>query len=314
MERYTVAVTGAAGIVGTRLVQQLLRANYAVHAFVRTQPPVGHPLSQNHVTLTVMDFATAPEQLIVQSIVSHHPIAVIHCAAWVDVNGCEQQPELAYLINTQTTKNLARACARAHIHFAFISTEYVFDGALPPGQCYQESDSVHPLNHYGISKVQAELAIQEAYADTSTPWLIGRTAVLYGSTAQSRPDFPQWLRTQLSQRKSVYIASDLISSPTHAIDLADMLVAGITDRLNGIYHLTGSTAINRYQFALQVARHYRLDEELIHSIHAVELGATRPLNVGLHVEKISSALGRKPWSVAEGLAYGHETETDLRAA
>ncbi|MBA2286520.1 MAG: SDR family oxidoreductase [Ktedonobacteraceae bacterium] len=308
MGRYTVGVTGAAGIVGTRLVQQLLRAGYAVHAFVHSRPPAGHALYQKDVTLTVMDFANAKERTIHQCLEMTRPIALLHCAAWVDVAGCERDPERAYLVNTQVTSTLASICAEKRIHVILISTEYVFDGTLAVGKTYLEHDVVHALNHYGKSKVQAEMAVREACELVLSPWTICRTAVLYGSTRQSRPDFPQWLRTQLGGGKTVQIATDLISSPTHAVDLALMLVTIVKYQLQGVYHTAGTTAVNRYQFALLVARHYQLDETLIQPIHSVELGVLRPPNVGLCVDKISMHTGRRPLSVQDGLAYCSEME------
>ncbi|GHO65439.1 NAD(P)-dependent oxidoreductase [Ktedonobacter sp. SOSP1-52] len=257
-----------------------------------------------------MDFATAPEEVITHCLDSVRPLAVIHCAAWVDVNGCEQEPQLAYSINTHVTQLLAQTCAHANIHFVFISTEYVFDGMLPPGQTYREHDPRHPLNYYGISKGLAEMAVEAAYSSSFAPWTICRTAVLYGSTWQSRPDFPQWLCTKLKQGEVVHIAKDLISSPTHAVNLANMLVSVVQRRLRGIYHTVGRTTLDRYQFALLVAHFYDLDAHLIHPIEAAELGVTRPLNVGLCTTKISHDIGRQPWSVEEGLAYSRQMEVE----
>jgi len=307
MLRQTVAVTGAAGIVGIRVVQQLCKAGYAVQALVHSQPPPGHPLYREHVTMTVMDLAALPEQAMLQWFATRRPSGLIHCAAWVDVAGCESQLSQAYLMNTRVTEMLANICTRYHTHFVLLSTEYVFDGTLCPPQVYRECDRVHPLNHYGKSKVQAEIATQATCME-NTLWTICRTAVLYGSTPWNRPDFTQWLRTKLQQRATVSIATDLISSPTHAIDLANMLVAIVERKLAGIYHTAGRTAIDRYHFALQVAQHHGLDDTLIQPILAAELGAARPLNVGLCVENISHDTGIRPLSIQEGVVYSGEIE------
>lgn len=303
----TVAVTGAAGIVGIRVVQQFLKAGYTVHALVHTRPPAGHPLFREHVTVTVMDLATTPEQDVVRWFAAVRPSALIHCAAWVDVAGCESQPSQAYLMNTQVTGILAKACSLTSTHFILLSTEYVFDGTLPATQLYHEYEQVNPLNHYGKSKVQAEIVTQETCAG-NTVWTVCRTAVLYGSTRWNRPDFLQWLRTKLSKHEMVWIARDLISSPTCASDLAGMLVALVEQRLEGVYHTTGRTALDRYHFAVEIARCYNLDESLISPIQATELGVTRPLNVGLCVEKIRQDTGIRPFSVQEGLAYCRDME------
>lgn len=307
MAQKTVAVTGAAGIVGTRVVQHMLRAGYQVHALVRSQPPVGHPLFAENVTLTTLDLATATEQSIVNWLDVTRPRALIHGAAWVDVRGCERQPELATTLNTDVTKMFARACARYHTQFVMISTDYVFDGTYPPGTLYLEDDRPQPANQYGRSKLLGELATQEACAD-KTLWTICRTAVVYGSAPGSRSDFVQWLRMQLGHNQPVSIAQDLVSSPTHAVDLAKMLATIVEHRLAGVYHTAGSTSMDRYHFALKIAQRYNLDQTLIHPTLASELGSPLPLNVGLCVDKISRDAGLRPLSVEEGLAYCRELE------
>ena len=186
MSKNTVAVTGAAGRVGVNVVQRLLRAGYEVHALVHSPLPAEHPLSQERVTLTVLDLAALPEQDVVNWLNKMRPIAFIHSAGLADVPGCERQPSLAYLLNAQVTRMLARMCARQQTHFIMLSTEYVFGGTMQPEILYHEEDPVHPLNHYGKSKVQGELATQEE-CDQITLWTICRTSMVYSQDYAPTP-------------------------------------------------------------------------------------------------------------------------------
>jgi dTDP-4-dehydrorhamnose reductase len=306
MLKNIVAVTGAAGRVGVNVVQRLLQAGYDVHALVHSPLPAEHPLSQECDTLTVLDLAALPEQDIVNWLRKTQPIAFIHSAGLADVPGCERQPSLAYLLNAQVTRMLARICARQQTHFIMLSTEYVFGGTPHPEILYHEEDPVHPLNHYGKSKVQGELATQEE-CDQKTLWTICRTSMVYSQdyapTQWHRPDFTQWVRSVLRQNQTLNIASDQVNSPIYSLDLAKILVAVVEQKLQGIYHVAGSTPISRYNFALEVARHASLDETLIQPALTSELDQNlqRPLNAGLCVDKISRSSAIRPLSIEEGL-------------
>jgi len=308
MIKNTVAVTGASGRVGVNVVRRLLKAGYDVHALIHSPLPAEHPLSYEPVAMTIMDLAALPEQDVLNWLSRVRPLAFIHSAALADVPGCEQQPSRAYLINAQVTRMLAKACAHYQTHFIMLSTEYVFSGTLRPGLLYNEDDPVHPLNHYGKSKVQGELATQEECSQ-KTLWTICRTSMVYGpdydTTQWHRPDFMQWVRSMLRQNQMIRIASDQVNSPIYSVDLAEILVAMVEQKLQGIYHVAGSTPISRYNFALAVAEHAGLDETLIRPALTSELDRNpqRPLNAGLCIEKISRSSGIRPLSIEEGLAF-----------
>lgn len=313
MARYTVAVTGATGRVGVHIVQHLLKAGYHVHVLAHSPLPPGHPLLHERVTMTTMNLATLPEQAVRQWLDAVRPDAFIHSAALADVLSCERQPALAYLMNAHVTRMLAKVCATYHIHFIMLSTDYVFGGTAHPEILYHEWDEVGPLNHYGKSKVQGELATQEECGGR-TPWTICRTSVVYGlawgSTQWHRPDFIQWLRAMLVQHETLRIAVDQINSPVYAVDLAKILVALVEQSLYGVYHVAGNTAISRYRFAVEIARCYGLNEGLIQPVLSAELSTSplRPLNAGLCIDAIRRDSGICPHSLQDGLVAFQELE------
>lgn len=307
MRKDTVVITGAAGRVGIKIVQAFLEAGYAVSALVRSKPLAGHPLLCEDVTITAMDLATLPERDISSWLKTIQPVALIHFAALSDVSDCERQPSLAYLINAHVTRMLARICALHQIHFIMMSTEHVFPGTDHSDILYYEDDSVYPLNCYGKSKMQGEMATQEECTE-KTFWTICRMSVVYGLTYDPRwwprPDFMQWVRTMLEQKERLRIVVDQINSPIFVGDLTRILVVVVRRQLQGMYHVAGSSPISRYNCALQIAQMYNLNEALIQPIFTADLapGPQRPLNAGLCVEKISRDSGIYPLSIAEGLA------------
>jgi len=82
---------------------------------------------------------------------------IIHCAAKCNVNDVTSDPNIAYLVNVESTNLLAQIAKRKNIHFTFISTNYVFDGQK--GAPYNTDDPTNPINDYGKQKAEAELKV-----------------------------------------------------------------------------------------------------------------------------------------------------------
>jgi dTDP-4-dehydrorhamnose reductase len=306
MSKETVVVTGARGRVGTRIVQALLEAGYAVHALAHSALADGHPLARESVSLSVLNLAALPEQEVAAWLQRVQPVALVHAAALSDVADCERQPELAFLLNARVTALLARVCAQQRLHFVMISSEQVFAGSASPDRLYCEDDPVGPLNCYGHSKAQGEIATRQTCA-YRTAWTICRLSVVYGlayAPGLWRPDFVQWVHSALARGERLRIVADQVNSPIFIDDLSAILVAIVRQRLPGIYHVAGRTPLSRYDCARQIARAYHLDETLLLPVPTaqLDLGARRPLNVGLCIEKVRRETGIHPRSLAAGLA------------
>ena len=85
--------------------------------------------------------------------------AVIHCAAWTAVDKAEDEVELCTKVNVDGTRNIAKVCKELSIKMMYISTDYVFDGQGE--QLWNEYDQRNPLNVYGKTKYEGEMAVEE---------------------------------------------------------------------------------------------------------------------------------------------------------
>lgn len=128
---------------------------------------LGHALQQ---TLSGEDFILKdlPEFDLMQSesesqIVAARPSAILHVGGYTNVDGAEREPDRALAVNAQGTAFVARAAAALNARLIYVSTDYVFDGtkATP----YREEDVPHPINVYGHSKYEGEIAALTAYDD-----------------------------------------------------------------------------------------------------------------------------------------------------
>lgn len=171
------------------------------------------------------------------------PDLVIHCAAMTDVDGCERDPDRAYLVNAVGTWNLACAAAQSDSAFVCVSTDYVFDGEK--GSPYTEFDTPNPLSAYGASKLAGEQAVREL----CRKHYIVRTSWLF---APHGKNFALSIIKAAQSNKELRVVADQIGSPTYAADLAQFLASLAGSPLYGTYHYTNAGSCSWHEFASEI--------------------------------------------------------------
>ncbi len=169
------------------------------------------------------------------------PDVIVNCAAYTDVDGCEEDPSLAFACNAAGAGNLARVASELGARLVHISTDYVFDGAKSTP--YVESDAACPLNAYGRSKLLGEQYVRELLSRH----LILRTSWLYGAFERG---FIQTILEMAKQQEHLSVVADTFGTPTYAGDLARQVVALLDAELNGTFHCSSQGACTRFEWAL----------------------------------------------------------------
>lgn len=143
-------VVGANGLLGSNLVDAGQQRGWDVcGTYHSTRPDFDVQLTQ----FDLVDYEDFGNLL-----AEYEPDIVINCAAMTDVDGCEQDPERAQLVNSDAPGGLAAHCEVNDIEFVHISTDYVFDGtARDP---YVEATTPNPMQAYGKSKLAGERAVR----------------------------------------------------------------------------------------------------------------------------------------------------------
>ena len=173
------------------------------------------------------------------------PDFCINAAAYTAVDKAEAEPDKAKRINVDGARNLAEVCRTFNTTLLHISTDFVFDGkqSVP----YTETDNTNPQSVYGVTKRDGELAI----ADTMQKYFIIRTSWLY---SQFGNNFMKTMLRLAQERGALSVVDDQIGTPTHAIDLAQMIVNIIQSKSNdyGIYHFSNAGSTSWYGFAKKI--------------------------------------------------------------
>jgi dTDP-4-dehydrorhamnose reductase len=227
---------------------------------------------------------------------SAQPGWLVNCAALADLDACENNPELARLLNIDLPARLAKACKERDIRFVHISTDAVFDGEKDG--FYSEEDKPNPLSVYARTKLEGE---QAALAEN--PNAIVARVNFYGWSLSGKRSLAEFFFHNLTNNKSMSGFTDVIFCPMLVNDTARTLVKMLQRGLSGLYHLVGPQAMSKYQFGVEIARRFNLHESEISpkSILASSLTARRSHNLWLSTHKLSTALGEALPEFSTGL-------------
>lgn len=166
-------------------------------------------------------------------IAEKEPQAIINCAAYTAVDACEEETELAWKVNSDGPRHLAMAARKHNCRLIHISTDYVFDGELPPPAGYTEEDQPNPLSQYGKSKLAGEQAVAEYAPDH----VILRTAWLY--SAYGRNFLKTMLRLAVADpKRELKVVNDQHGSLTWSYTLAQQIQKLLHSDVQGVVHAT----------------------------------------------------------------------------
>lgn len=222
-----VLVTGTKGQLGYDVVNELEKRGHTAVA----------------VDIEEMDItdAVSGERVIAEAEVE----AVIHCAAYTAVDAAEDNVEICRRVNAEGTENIAKVCKKLDLKMIYISTDYVFDGEGE--RPWEPDDERHPLNVYGQTKYEGELAV-EKYLEK---YFIVRIAWVFGVNGKN------FIKTMLKlseTHEELNVVDDQVGSPTYTYDLAVLLVDMVESDKYGRYHATNEGLCTWYEFAKEIFR------------------------------------------------------------
>jgi dTDP-4-dehydrorhamnose reductase len=171
------------------------------------------------------------------------PDLIINAAAYTDVDGCETNPEKAFLVNALGSRNLAIAASKINAKLVSISTDYVFSGNSKTP--YREYDLPSPLNVYGKTKLLGEEYVREF----CSKYFIVRTSWLYGSSGSN---FVKWVITRAKENSTLKVVNDQTGNPTNSEDLIYHILKIAQNDEYGIYHCTGNGECSRFELASKI--------------------------------------------------------------
>lgn len=267
-----VFVTGVAGQLGHDVMNEL---------YARGIEGIGSDLKESYSGIQdgspVTKLPYAPMDItdaesVRNTLLALRPDAVIHCAAWTQVDKAEECPELCRKVNAGGTANIAAVCRELDIPMMYFSTDYVFDGnGTRP---WHVDDERHPLDVYGETKAEGETAVM----DKLDKYFILRIAWVFGINGSN------FIKTMLRLSKThdtLRVVSDQVGNPTYTLDLARLVVDMIGTDKYGIYHVTNEGEyISWFDFARAIFEEAGVSTVRVLPVTSEEYGAAakRPYN------------------------------------
>lgn len=220
-----IIVTGSKGQLGTDVVAELVRNGI-------------EPIEADLPELDITD-SDAVEALVSQS----NADAVIHCAAFTNVDIAETEREICHRINAEGTLNIARSCSEHNIKMLYISTDYVFsgEGEVP----FETNGETLPCNYYGESKLAGEKAV----AENCAKYFIVRISWVFGENGKN---FVKTMLRLSGERDEITVVNDQIGSPTYTKDLSKLICEMIVTEKYGVYHATNEGFCSWAEFASEI--------------------------------------------------------------
>lgn len=255
-----ILVTGSTGQLGSDVVKELLKRGYST-------------LSPNR-----SEFNLCSEDSIRNYILNSNCEAIVHCAAYTQVDKAEDEKDLCIKINATATKHIVKCAKILDIPMIYISTDYVFDGTKD-GE-YTENDETNPINIYGESKLAGEKYVQEIL----DKYYIVRTSWVFNI---NRKNFIETMLRLSKANNQLSIVNDQIGSPTYTKDLSRLLVDMLETSKYGLYHATNEGYCSWYEFADTIFKLANINID-IKAINSNEYAsrAKRPLNSKLSKDKL----------------------------
>lgn len=219
-------ITGCKGQLGKELIRQLSQSG-EVHELIETD---------------IHNLDITDKNQVFNLVENKQPDAIINCAAYTNVDKCENDELNAFRVNSIGAQNLSCAAFKVDAKILHVSSDYVFngEGSIPK----KEFDPICPINCYGRSKALSENLVRE----TNPRHFIVRTAWLYGQGE----NFVRTMLKLAKEREEIGVVNDQIGSPTSTVDLALCITELLKTDVYGTYHATCEGACSWYEFAVKI--------------------------------------------------------------
>ena len=275
-----VLVVGGSGLLGQYVIEEAARRGHAIIATHRGPAPARTAASWKELDLR-------DREEIREVVRFAAPSLVVNAAALTDVDGCEDRPEEAQVVNALAPAALASAARSAAAALVQVSTDYVFDGSGPAS----ETTEPNPLNVYGRTKLEGERRVLQVHPDA----LVLRMSAVFGWNRISRKaNSVTRILQGVEGGEEVRLFQDQRLTPTYARTAAQALFDLAEGGHHGLFHVASRDCVSRYEMGQAVVEAFGIPGAKLVPVamRSIALRAPRPAAPCLVVQKVEETLKR----------------------
>ena len=243
-----ILITGGKGQLGLELTKILKNKKCELGALPKFYEDV------KVLSLGSLELDITKMEEVLKVLEKEKPYALINCAAYTNVDECEDFKEVAFRVNSLGPRNLDIAYGKFGVNLVHISTDYVFSGEEYDARL--ETDQTNPKSFYGKTK-----ALGEEYVKSfCSRWFILRTSWLYGEFGNN---FVKTIVKLAKETKTLKVVEDQFGTPTNVEDLCFVILNVLTTKEFGVYHASGQWRCSWFNFACEIVSNFKIDAEIL---------------------------------------------------
>ncbi len=284
-----IVILGASGLLGSNLCLSL-KNKYKIYPIINKKKIKFKNLRTKYLNLKKINE-------IEKYLININPDFLINCVAISNVEKCERNKKLTFQINSKMPKIVAKICKKLSIHYVFISSDHLYLGNK---KFCNERDKAHPLNIYSKSKILAENNILEI----SKNFLIIRTN-FFGFGPSFRTSFLDKILKNLQSGKKTTLLTDVFYTPIYVRQLIKVINILIKNKKRGIFNISGSKRLTKYEFGIKIAKKFKFDKKLIKKLYLKETlkKVLRPKDMSLSNLKVKKIVNKNIlFDLSEGIS------------
>lgn len=291
-----VLITGGSGLLGINWAKEILPLHRV--ALIEHVTPI---VLTGVLRYKISEISEPKIQRIIQEFKAD---IVINTIALTSVEKCELDLVSARYANVEIAKMIARACHSNRVKMVHISTDHLYDGV---GSLFSEDHPISPVNNYAITKAEAEEEVLKACHSA----LVIRTN-FYGPALSYRNSFANKIIDDITNKCILNLFEDVFYTPILIKILVGCVHQLVESDASGIFNISSSERISKYDFGILLAKEFGLDQHFISPISIkdrVDL-VTRPTEMSLSNLKICKYLNMSMPSVSEQIKIFKEQITE----
>lgn len=273
-------VTGSSGFLGYNIGKILSRNKRKLIGIARSGNST-HFEETHNLDLTDL-------RVLSETIIRIRPQVIIHAAALSSHETCQDEPNLAHLVNAEATRVIAQTASQIDSTLHYISTDAVFSGQTGH---YKESDSTSPFSVYGQTKL-----LGEQYAMAENPKTSVVRTNFFGWSPTKTRSILEFFYNSLRDGRCVNGYTDFKVSSIYVKHLVEYLAILNDVNFQGLVHIASSDALSKYEFGVLVAKRFGFDSNLIRPVLSTNETSkvSRQRDLSLNTNYLNKITGLKP--------------------